>query len=226
MSGGRNTACTGARPAPGAAPARWGVLNSSGVRIAISGTHCSGKTTLAEDFIAAHRDYLNEPEPYEWMRDVYGEELGDEPTADDFWRQLEISVERLGSYAPGSKVVAERSPADFLAYVLALSDLGRAGGASELAVSAAELAAVGIANVDLLVLLPLNRRDGIAVPVAEDAALRDAMNDRLVDIITVDEYALFGSGSPRVIEVQGTRDERLRLLEQAVFASRSPHRRQ
>lgn len=200
------------------------MLNSSGVRIAISGTHCSGKTTLAEDFIAAHRDYLHEPEPYEWMEGVYGEALADEPTADGFWRQLELSVERLGSYAPGSRVVAERSPLDFLAYILALSDLGRAGRDCELVASAAELAAAGIANLDLLVVLPLNGRDGIDVPEAEDRALRSAMNDRLIDIITADEHALLGSGSPRVIEVQGTRDQRLRLLEQAVSQSRSSHR--
>jgi hypothetical protein len=187
------------------------------VRIAISGTHCSGKTTLAEDFIAAHRDYMHEPEPYEWIADVYGEGLADEPTVDDFWRQLELSVERLGSYAPGVNVIAERSPLDFLAYLLALSDLGRAGRDCELVVSAADLVAVGLASIDLLVVLPLNESDGIAVPESEDAALRDAMNDRLVDIITADEYALFGGGSPRVIEVHGRRDRRLRLLEQAVF---------
>lgn len=195
------------------------MLNSSTVRIAISGTHCSGKTTLAEDFIAAHRDYLHEPEPYEWMGDIYGEALAAEPTADDFWRQMELSVERLGTYGPGARVVAERSPVDFLAYLLALNDLGRAGRDCELVASAAELAGAGMANVDLLVVLPLNGRDGIAVPEEEDAALRDAMNDRLVDIVTADEYALFGSGSPRVIEVQGKRDQRLRLLEQAVFQS-------
>lgn len=196
------------------------MLHSPHVRIAISGTHCSGKTTLAEDFVAAHRDYLHEPEPYEWLADAYGEALSDEPTPDDFFRQLELSVERLGSYGPGSRVVAERSPVDFLAYMLALSDLGRAGRDCELVGSAAELVAAGIANVDLLVLLPLNRRDGIVVAEGEDAALRNAMNDRLVDIITADEYALFGSGSLRIIEIQGTRDQRLRLLERAVFQSR------
>src|SRR5688572_1363139 len=41
---------------------KMSMLNSSGVRIAISGTHCSGKTTLVADFIVAHRDYVHEPE--------------------------------------------------------------------------------------------------------------------------------------------------------------------
>ena len=181
------------------------------MRIAVLGTHCSGKTTLIDDFVAAHPDYLREPEPYEWLED--GEPFSDEPTVDDFRRQLEISVERLTSYEPGINVIAERSPIDFLAYMLALSDLKREGRDCERIVSAAELAAEGMHHLDLLVVLPLNDRDGIIAPDAEDPELRDAMNDRLLDIITDDEYALFRSGSPRVIEIQGTRSQRLRLLE-------------
>jgi cytidylate kinase len=33
------------------------------MRLAISGTHGSGKTTLAEDFLAAHSGYRHVPEP-------------------------------------------------------------------------------------------------------------------------------------------------------------------
>ncbi|HEX6099768.1 MAG TPA: hypothetical protein VF432_25870 [Thermoanaerobaculia bacterium] len=178
------------------------------MRIAVSGTHCSGKSTLIDDFLAAHREYLHEPEPYEWL-----EEAAEEPGIDDFYRQLEISVERLQGHVPGANVIAERSPVDFLAYILALADLGRAGRDCEIAGSAAELAAQGMAHLDLLVVLPLNDRDGIAAPESEDLELRDAMNERLLDLITTDPYSLFVSGRPRVVEVHGTREERMRLVE-------------
>jgi hypothetical protein len=186
------------------------------VRIAISGTHGSGKTTLVEDFIAAHRDYVHEPEPYEWLEDVYGEPLSEEPTVDDFWRQLELSVERLRSHGRGAKMIAERSPLDFLAYMLALSDLGRAPRNSQLIAAAPELVAAGMEHLDLLVVLPLNERDGLAVPDSEDAELREAMNDRLLDLISTDEHAFLSGGSPRVVEIRGTPDQRLRALEAAV----------
>src|SRR5690349_8388261 len=116
------------------------------VRIAISGTHCSGKSTLIDDFLAAHRDYLHEPEPYEWLQDVYGETMSEEPTADDFYRQLEVSVDRMRAHARGANVMIERSPLDFLAYLLALTDLGRTARDCELIASAAELCATGIAH--------------------------------------------------------------------------------
>ena len=174
------------------------------MRIAVSGTHCSGKSTLIEDFLAAHRDYVHEPEPHEWLQEMYGEVLADEPTVDDFYRQLELCVERMRGYGPGSNVIAERSALDFLAYILALSDLGRARRDRQSIESATELAAAGIENVDLLVILPLNERDGIAAPESEDLELRDAMNERLLEL---------AGGHPRVIEISGDRQQRLRMLD-------------
>src|SRR6476469_882502 len=75
------------------------------VRIAVSGSHCSGKTTLVEDFLRRHAEYTHEPEPYEWLT-----EASAELNAADVWQQLEISVERLSAHAPGSNVIAERAP--------------------------------------------------------------------------------------------------------------------
>ncbi|HYI07684.1 MAG TPA: AAA family ATPase [Thermoanaerobaculia bacterium] len=183
------------------------------MRIAVSGTHCSGKSTLVEDFLAAHRDYLHEPEPYEWLED---ELAAGEPDANDFNRQLQLSVERLSTYGLGTRVIAERSPLDFLAYMLALADLGRTGRDCALIASAAECAAAGMAHVDLLVLLPLNGTDGIFAPDSEDLELREAMNDRLLDLVAADPYSLFASGRPRVVEIHGSRYERLRQLGDAV----------
>jgi len=186
------------------------------VRIAVSGTHGSGKSTLIEDFVAAHRDYVHEPEPYEWLQDVYGEGVAEEPDVDDFYRQLELSVDRLREYGPGARVIIERSPLDFLAYVLALTDLGRAGRDCSAIASAVERVAAGMANVDLLVLLPLNEADRIEVPESEDLELREVMNDRLLDLVAADPYSLLASGRPRIVEIAGTRQQRLRRLEQAV----------
>jgi hypothetical protein len=51
---------------------------------------------------------------------------------------------------------------------------------------------------------------------SEDLELREAMNDRLLDLVATDPYSLFVGGRPRIIEIHGARDRRLRQLEQAV----------
>ena len=163
------------------------------MRIAVSGAHCSGKSTLIDDFLAAHPDYVHEPEPYEWLVDLYGEDVGGEPGVDDFFRQLEVSVERLSSYPRGARVIAERSPLDFIAYLQALE--------CEPAVleQAVALANKGMEHVDLLVVLPI---DGVAAPESEDLELRQAVNDCLLELVGED-----------VLELRGTRQARLAALE-------------
>ena len=112
------------------------------MRIAIVGTHCCGKSTLAADFLAAHRDYVHEPEPYEWLEET--ESFADPPTAQDFYRQLEFSVERLRGYGRGARVIIERSPLDFVAYLRAID-------AGDIVDGAIELAIDGIRHLDLIV---------------------------------------------------------------------------
>lgn len=185
------------------------------MRIAISGTHCSGKSTLVSDFLAAHRDYVHEPEPWEWLVEVYNESVAEEPDGADFYRQLEVSVERLRTYGRTARLVAERCPLDFLAYLLALDDLGRDRRATQLVDEAVELARLGMEHVDLLIVLPLNDADGIEAPESEDPELRDAMNDRLLDLIATNDYDLLGT-SLRVVEIAGGRKQRLAALERAM----------
>jgi predicted ATPase len=92
------------------------------MRIAISGTHASGKSTLIEAFLATQPGYTFEPEPYTVLEELYGEVFARNPTVDDFERQLEYQMEVLARYSASDRVISERSPADFLAYMLALGD--------------------------------------------------------------------------------------------------------
>jgi AAA domain len=165
------------------------------VRIAIAGTHCSGKTTLAVDFVAAHPEYAHEPEPYEWLVDP-----ADVPDATDFFQQLELSVERLRAYPPGARVVAERSPLDFVAYIAALDPAA--------ADEALELAARGMEQLDLIAVLPMEE---IEAPEDEAPELREAMHERLVELLEREERV-------RVVEVWGNRRERLAALERSMGA--------
>jgi hypothetical protein len=169
------------------------------VRIAVSGTHCSGKSTLIESFLAVHPEFAHEPEPYEWLAETYGE-----VHADDFLQQLEICIERLNQYERRACVVFERSPADFVAYLRALG---------ESATEALPLLAAGLRNLDVVVFLPLDA--SIAVPDDENPELRAAVDEQLAQILLDDELDVVPS-TLQIIEARGTLHERLATIEGAL----------
>lgn len=185
------------------------------MRVAISGTHSSGKSTLIEAFLGGHGEYLHEPEPYEALQDVYGESFAAEPSAEDFSRQLEYLVERLHQYRAGDRVIFERSPVDFLAYLLALDDLGRETADARLAERSIEVVRGGVAWLDVLVYLPATGGAG-AVGEAEDPQLRRAVDARLASLLLDDDLDLFPADRPTVLEATGTTAQRLRTLESAL----------
>jgi hypothetical protein len=175
------------------------------MRIAISGTHASGKSTLISDFLAVHPEYAHEPEPFELLDDAR-----DDLDADAFFHQLQISVQQLRSYSIDARVIAERCPVDFLAYLMALDELGRGGRSRELLHRAAPLTAAAMEHVDLLVILPLNPVDDITVPQSEDPELREVMNEFLLEISGDTELV---SERSVVLELTGSRGRRLAALD-------------
>lgn len=183
------------------------------MRVAISGTHCCGKSTLIDAFLSRHDEYIHEPEPFEVLHDLHGEGFGAEPSAEDFRRQLEYQVERLQQYGPGDRVIVERSPADFLAYMFALDDMRRDTADARLAKESIALAASGLALLDLIAYLPQNGE----VPESEDPELRKVVDARLQTILLDDEFGLFTADRPSIIELVGTTSQRRRSLEAALL---------
>src|SRR6185503_15826359 len=118
------------------------------MRIAVSGTHGVGKSTLIDEFVRRQPEFVHEPEPYTVLVEDLGEEFSAEPCVEDFRRQLEFNIERLRQYAPGENVIYERCPVDFLAYIHALDPKS----AEELLDSITE----AMQQLDLIVYLPFD----------------------------------------------------------------------
>jgi hypothetical protein len=177
------------------------------MRIVVSGTHASGKSTLISDFALGHPEFSVLADPFDLM-----DERWDRPGAAMFASQLRIAADRLSGDDLPDRVIAERGPLDFFAYLLALEHLGRASSSRELLERAAGLTAEALGHVDLIVVLPLGSADGVAPGADEDPELRDAMNDALLDLVT-DPHLIGGAG---VIEIVGDRQQRLSSLESRV----------
>ena len=168
------------------------------MRIAVSGAHCVGKSTLIDEFLRVHPEFVHEPEPYTILVEDYGEEFSAEPCVEDFRRQLEFSIALLSKHTPEENVIYERCPIDFIAYMDVLDPNNTA--------PPLELISK---HLDLIVYLPIEQDDPSD---CEYPNLRKAVDHRL-NAILIDDDALINI---RVVEARGSTAQRLRIVQRAM----------
>jgi hypothetical protein len=178
------------------------------MRIAIAGTHRNGKTTLAEAFVRTHAGFELEPEPYEQLLEA-GDDFLDHYDPSAFTKQLDHLVNRLARRPPGSDVVFDRSPLDFLAYIAA-SD--RSSGWHSIDSDVLELAASGLECLDLIAWAPL-ASSGRTGP---GRSLRISVDLHLAELIRADTLGLLSGTSPEIVEIEGSTPQRLAQLRAAL----------
>ena len=176
------------------------------MRIVVSGTHASGKSTLIADFARRCAGFEVFPDPFELLDEAF-----DGPDVDVFLAQLSLAADRLVGVPAGARVIAERGPLDFVAYLDALEALGRGGAPAAVRRRGLQTAVEAMRHVDLLVVLPLSTHDHIEVPEDEDPELRTAMDAALLDLVD-DPVVVAGT---RVLELSGPPEERLAQLTEA-----------
>lgn len=164
------------------------------MRIAISGTHHSGKSTLVEELSAALPGYLNVEEPY-YLLVEEGHEFAEMPAVEDFELQLERSIECLSGDEPD--VIFDRCPVDMLGYLLVLAE----GFPLKKWLPRVQAA---IDTLDLIVFLPVEERDRIVLSPSEDADFRLDVDQKLKEIFLEDSLDL----EMNVLEVTGSLRER------------------
>jgi hypothetical protein len=174
------------------------------MRIAISGTHCVGKSTLIDEFLRAHPDFAHEPEPYTVIVEDFGEEFSAEPCVEDFYRQLEFNVDRLRQHTRLERIIYERCPLDFLAYIVTMDPKS--------ADALLPVVSDAMQHLDLIVYLPLDEADNDA----EYPKLRKNVDRQLSAILTQDDLGLISSTNVVVVEAIGSTAQRLRIVESAM----------
>lgn len=175
------------------------------MRIVVSGTHASGKSTLISDFALAHPEFAVLPDPFELI-----DEAWDAPNSAMLTAQLRVAAERLVGDEQGERFIAERGPIDFLAYLLALAETTGRTAPDELIERTTAMTLDALDRVDLLVVLPLSADDPIHVGPDEDLELREAMNRLLLEL--ADDPDVVGDRL-RVAEITGDPSSRLAALE-------------
>ena len=168
------------------------------MRIGISGTHGTGKTTLAGAVCALLPGHVTADEPYYLLEDE-GYEFGFPPTLDDYRVLLTRSARSLGSPPLLPGVVFDRTPLDYLAYLAATgSDPSREADAA--AIRSA------LASLDLLVITAITAQTERVLPAPEMPELRSRMNDALLELVYDDPLDAWGDVP--VLELDGPLDDR------------------
>jgi hypothetical protein len=167
------------------------------MRIAVCGTHGTGKTTLVEALAPHLSGYEVIDEPYRQLEDE-GEEFAERPAAGDFERQLERALACLAE--SGADSLFDRCPADLLGYLESVDD---ADGVDLQAWI--DRAHPVMARLQLLVFVGIEQPDRIDPAGLRFRRLRRDVDDALRDIVLDDRWSF---GVP-AIEVTGSTADRV-----------------
>lgn len=183
------------------------------MRIAVSGTHAMGKSTLAEDFVENHPEFVLEVEPYHVLQEQFGIDLTEEPTQESFIAQLEYSLKRTNAYEKKDNVIFDRCPIDYIAYLMYVSQRDFGSPALPHLSGLLREAAKSVARLELIVFLPMVDQQAIARRPDEDENFRLEVDHFFKEIYREDSYGLFSGQQPEVMELWGNRKNRLARLE-------------
>lgn len=167
------------------------------MKIAITGTHRVGKTTLAEKLYEIFPDYEHYSEPYFELEEA-GNIFPEIPTIDDYIAQLEYSIKQIDK--SDNDAIFDRCPIDLFAYIQAIST-----DTSLHLQSIFSKIQNTIDTIDLLIFVPIEDPDIISCSESDLPELRYLVNDILRDIICdfdIETIEVSGNLSKRLSQIQ------------------------
>ena len=171
------------------------------MRVAVSGSHRTGKSTLIAAFVDLRPEYRYEPEAYEALADDIPLTSSEGPSPEGLQSLLDYTIAaiREASQAP---VVFERSPVDYLAYAAACRDAWSAPTTREFLAAAVPAVRASLRHLDLIALLPVSDAGPMRARTNEDERFRKRVDDRLRRALIDDDFDLFDDcDQPRVVEL-------------------------
>lgn len=173
------------------------------MRIAVTGTHRVGKSTLIEALSERLPGYRVIDEPYQLLEEE-GHEFSDPPGIADFEVQLRRSLAMIDEL-PRDAIV-DRCPLDFVAYLRALDDEYDLEPWLEQLRDAME-------TFDRVVVVTIEAPDRVVVSASEDRRLRSEVDAQIRSLVIEDALGI----GVEAIEVTGSIDTR---ADQVVRAMR------
>jgi len=169
------------------------------MRIAVTGTHRVGKSTLIEALEERLAEYRVVDEPYHLLEEE-GYEFTSPPSLEDFLEQLQRSMELLEEEEGARNVLFDRCPLDFLGYLLTHEE----SESFDLEEWLARIRST-LQTLDLVIFVPIEERDRIPLPAHEDPELREKVDEKLAWMLLDDPLEL----GVEVLPVHGSRSARV-----------------
>lgn len=183
------------------------------MRIAVSGTHFIGKSTLVNDFIEAHPEYKSDVEPYYKLQDEQMVELSLAPGLDSLLEQLDYSIEQINSFANEKNIIFDRCPVDFIAYAMDVLELDLIDINDSEVAERFDDVKEALNNLDLIIFLPITK-DNFIEYTEENPEYRKDVDKCFKKIFRDDVCDIFPAyGHPRIIEISGDRSTRIKKIE-------------
>ena len=172
------------------------------MRVAVSGSHSTGKSTLIAAFVDLRPEYRYEPEAYETLADEIPLTSSEGPSPEGLHSLLDYTIAAIRNHGPDASVVFERSPVDYLAYAAACRDAWSAPTTREFLAAAVPAVRSSLRYLDMIALLPVSDVGAIRARPEEEARFRKRVDDRLRRALIDDDYDLFDDRDlPRVVEL-------------------------
>jgi hypothetical protein len=194
------------------------------MRIAISGSHSLGKSTVVNDWVAAHPEFRREEEPYRALalNGPYEILFRESSTRLHNGIQLYYNISRVNRYSSAADdVIFDRAPVDYLAYSQYTANRGTTDIDSAFVASMVPVVRESLDHLDILAFVPKSEAwpvemeaDGIR-PV--DHAYRDEVDAIFKQIYREGRFAVMPAvHPPLMLELVGSRNQRLDQLQQAI----------
>ena len=190
------------------------------MRIAVSGTHSVGKSTFVWDFIKTHPEYKREEEPYRALRDIYPIKFGKDATNFCNGIQLYYNLNRVKQYHSATdNVIFDRCPIDYIAYSMYASRYKKTDMTEKFITSLIEPIIESMSFLDAIIFISVNEKhpvliedDGIRLI---DPSYRSEVDHDLKEIYFNQLFDVMPrKNSPRLIELWGSREERVKKLNE------------
>jgi len=194
------------------------------MRIAISGSHSLGKSTVVNDWVALNGDYMREEEPYRVLslRGPYEILFRDASTRLHNGIQMYYNIGRLNRYSTSAeRVIFDRAPVDYIAYSQYTANQRLTDIDDDFVLSMVSAVRESLERLDVLAFVPQSEEwpvamedDGIR-PV--DHSYRDEVDAIFKQIYRDGRFDVLPKKSPPLlIELVGSPEHRLLQLAQAV----------